>query len=91
MMKVRLDPSVTYGNLLQTLVLAGGIVGAWFHMKSTVDSHTERIAAQERAIRQTQQTDIKLAETTTKLSENLQVLTAIVEERTGSKTPTFKR
>lgn len=86
-MRVRLDPSVTYGHLLQTVVIVVGLMGAWFNMRNDLNNTYDKAKAHDNQIRALQQADFKMIENQTALRENLQVLTAIVEERTGAKTP----
>lgn len=74
-MKVRFDPTISAGNIVQIATIVFGIGMGWANLNARVDIQTKEI-------RRINEVVSKVSDTQTKVSENLKVLTAIVNERT---------
>lgn len=74
-MRFKFDPTVTAGNLVQTILIVFGIGAGWANLNNRVDTSTKEIKHLNEVV-------TKISDTQNKVSENLKVLTAIVDERT---------
>lgn len=79
-MRPRFDNSITLGNVIQIAIIIGGIIGAWMNIRTSVDRHELELASAKATM-------AELSRVQTMLTHNLDVLTAIVEERTRRNVP----
>lgn len=79
-MRPRFDNSITFGNVLQITIVIGGLIGAWVNIRGSVDRHDTEIASGK-------STMAEISRVQTSLTHNLDVLTAIVDERTRRAIP----
>jgi hypothetical protein len=82
MSNLRYDPTVTLGHLLQAVVLTVGFVGGYINIKTTINRHDVQIISMVKTVESMSSTQAAMSLTQAELSQNLRVLTAIVNERT---------
>lgn len=76
MTRMRYDPTVTLGHILQAAVLMLGLIAGYVKLNVTLGRHDLQLSA-------TVETVKTLSKTQAEITENLKVLTAIVDERTS--------
>lgn len=76
-MKVKYDPTVTAGNFIQILTMSAMVVVGYINLVAKVEIHSKEISTLTSAVS-------KVSEQQLKATKNLEVLTAIVHERTDN-------